>query len=202
MATLTVRGQGVVFGRPDEVRVVLVASAHGDDPASAYAEAARRAYELEGVLDDLEVPAERRQTTSAFAHEVEEVPGRQAPGRFLASSRTAITLDDPAVVAKLLLEAAQRAGIGFQGPTFGVSADNPVRLEACARAAKDARRRAEAYAGALGLPLGALVAAAEAGTPWSGSGAEFGAFGFSIPVHAGEVDVTAALDVTYELGAG
>ena len=80
---------------------------------------------------------------------------------------------------------------------------NPAELLGLfARAAKDARRRAEAYAGALGLPLGALVAAAEAGTPSSGSGAEFGAFGFSIPVHAGEVDVTAALDVTYELGAG
>src|SRR5947207_9993438 len=113
MATLTVRGQGVVLGRPDEVRVVLVVSAHGDDPGTAYAEAARRARELEQVLDELEVPVERRQTASAFVHEVEQVPGRQAPGRFLASSRTAITLDDPVLVERLLLEAVERAGIGF-----------------------------------------------------------------------------------------
>ena len=31
MATLTVRGRGVAFAEPDEVGVVLVASAYGDD---------------------------------------------------------------------------------------------------------------------------------------------------------------------------
>jgi uncharacterized protein YggE len=201
MATLTVRGRGVAHGKPDEVAVVLVASAYGETPAAAYDGAAQRARELEQVLDALEIPAERRRTASIFVHEVEELPGREAPGRFFASSRTAVTLDDAALAERLLLEAVQRAGIEFDGPSFGLSLENPARLEACTRAAGDARRRAEAYAAALDLPLGALVSAAEAGT--EARPVSFGpTLEAGMPVHAGEVDAFAALDVTYELGAG
>jgi uncharacterized protein YggE len=201
MATLTVQGRGLTSGRPDEVGVVLVASAYGDDPAAAYAGAAERARELERLLDDLGVVAERRQTTAAFVHDVEEIPGREAPGRFLASSRTAVTLDDTLSAQGLLLEAAQR-GVAFEGPSFELSAENPARLDACARAAEDAQRRAAAYAAAFGLKLGVLVSAAEAGTAGPARVASFGAFDFSMPIHSGAVHVTAVLDVTYELEAG
>ncbi|HEX6700780.1 MAG TPA: SIMPL domain-containing protein [Gaiellaceae bacterium] len=202
MATLTVRGRGVVHGKPDEISIGFVASGYGDDPAAAYAQAAQRARDLERTLDELGIPAEARRTASIFAHEVEEIPGRQAPGRFVASSRTAVKLDDAAVVERVLLDAAQ-AEIAFEGPTFALSGNNPAWLDACARAADDARRRAEAYASALGLPLVALLGAAEPGT--GAQVAHVASFGPTLvdsgmPIYGG-ADATAVLDVTYELGA-
>ena len=200
MATLTVQGRGVASAPPDEVVVVLVVSAYGDDVAAAYAGAAKRARELERVLDDAGVPEEARRTTTAFVQDVEELPGREAPGRFFASSRTAVTLARPEPAQQLLLDVVQRAAVAFEGPSLGLSPDNPARLEACARAAEDARRRADAYAAALGLDLGPLVSAAEAGTAGQARVASFGPLFDSAPLHAGAVDVTAVLDVTYELG--
>jgi uncharacterized protein YggE len=199
MATLTVQGRGVASAPPDEVSVALVASGYGDDAATAYAGAAERARELERLLDHLTVAAERRRTTAAFVQEVEEIPGRQAPGRFLASSRTVVTLADPESAQRLLLQAAER-GVAFEGPSFDLSVDHPARLDACARAAEDAQRRAAAYAAALGSELGALLSAAEAATGGPARVASFGAFDFTLPIHAGAVDAVAVLDVTYELG--
>ena len=202
MATLTVRGQGVALGRPDEVRVVLVVSAYGDDPGAAYDEAAQRAKELEQVLDELEVPQRGRLAAAVFVRDAEEYGGPSRRGRYVASSRTTVRLSDPALAEGLLRAAVERGG-GFEGPSWILGPDHPARLEACARAAGDARRRAEAYATALGGSLGALVSAAEPGASTPARAASFGpVFESSMPVDAGDVDVTAALDVTYELGGG
>src|SRR5438270_4346258 len=202
MATLTVRGQGVAFGRPDEVVVVLVASAYGEEVATAYDEAAKRAGELGGLLDELDVSQERRLTASVLVHDAEEFGGRERRGRFLASSRTTVRLHDPSLAEGLLRAAVERGG-RFEGPSWILGPDHPARLEACARAAGDARRRADAYATALGGSLGALVSAAEPGASTPARAASFGpVFESSMPVDAGDGGGTAALDVTYELGGG
>ena len=200
MATLTVRGRGVAFAEPYEVGVVLVASASGDDVVTAYDEAAKRAGELGRLLDELEVPQEGRLTASVFVQDAEQFGGQERRGRFFASSRTTVRLHDPALAERLLRETVQRGG-AFEGPSWTVGPDHPARLEACARAAEDARRRAEAYATALGESLGALVSAAEAGTSAPVRAATFGPLlESSMPVHRGDVDVVAGIDVTYELG--
>jgi uncharacterized protein len=200
MATLTVRGRGVAFAQPDEVGVVLVASAYGDDAAKAYDEAAKRAGELGRLLDEFEVPHESRLTASVFVHDAEQFGGQERRGRFFASSRTTVRLGDPTLAERLLRETVQRGGV-FEGPSWTVGPNHPARLESCSRAAEDARRRAEAYATALGEPLGALVSAAEPGTSVPARVASFGPLlESSMPVQAGDVDVVAAIDVTYELG--
>ena len=43
------------------------------------------------------------------------------------------------------------------GPRWWIAPDNPARVEACRQAAAEAKRKAEAYADALGLRLGAVA---------------------------------------------
>jgi uncharacterized protein YggE len=95
-----------------------------------------------------------------------------------------------------------------------IAAENAARLEACCRAATTARAKAQAYADALGLRLGSLVEGAEPGTQRSGTqGTDFGArhsraMRFDvvteepeIRVDPGQLDVRAAVELTYALEA-
>jgi uncharacterized protein YggE len=85
--------------------------------------------------------------------------------------------------------------------------DNPARVEACKEAALDARRRAEAYADALGVRVGAIVALRDPGTgipppprPMRMAAMDAGAVE-ALPVEAGEQLVT-AVEVEFKLEQG
>ena len=73
-----------------------------------------------------------------------------------------MTLRDPDRIAPLLREAVGTAQGQVRGITWQVDADNPAHHELLGEAARDARRRAEAYVGALGLSLGAVELISEA----------------------------------------
>jgi uncharacterized protein YggE len=85
-----------------------------------------------------------------------------------------------------------------------VAADNPGHLAACAEAAGDARRRAEAYTGALGLRLGAVRSISEStATPWERStgmmltgGGRAAAEGIGIDAN---LELTATVTITYDI---
>ena len=83
----------------------------------------------------------------------------------------------------------------------------PIRLEAARRASVDARRKAEAYASGVGAELGALITLVEPEHP-GGSTLRLGRFeslssavpgGTGTPIEAGQIEVTAAIDATFEL---
>ncbi|HWC31751.1 MAG TPA: SIMPL domain-containing protein, partial [Actinomycetota bacterium] len=76
---------------------------------------------------------------------------------FRASSSVTVRIDDVAIIGKLMSEATGRARAEVRGPWWGVKPDNAARAEACRLAATDARRKAEAYAAALGKRLGDVL---------------------------------------------
>jgi uncharacterized protein YggE len=98
-----------------------------------------------------------------------------------------------------------RAEAHVDGPWWSVDIDNPARLEACRRAAASARRRAEAYAEALGVRLGMLEGAAEPGVALPGPPPRGGLLAFDaveaepVPVQPGEQLVSASVELTYVL---
>lgn len=89
-----------------------------------------------------------------------------------ASTAVTVTLGDTTLLAELLGRGVTDAGAKIDGIRWHVDADNPVRHELLGEAAIDARRRAEAYAQALGLQLGAveLISEAPIGQPPVGGG--------------------------------
>jgi uncharacterized protein YggE len=204
MATVTVRGEAVVQGTPDEVVVALSLSAARDRPELAYDEVAARRDTLEALFDELGIDPAARSTAGVAVDKHQEYGehGALVDRGYRASTRVLVRVAEAALVSRLLREAVTRSQAHVSGPWWRIADDNPSRTEARKQAAVDARRRAETYADALGARLGPIVAAVEPGAdapqPVLGS-ALMRRAPEEILVDPGELDVRAALDVTFEL---
>ena len=115
-ATVRVRGEAVVPGEPDEVRVSLLITALEPTPEEAMSTVARRSDELEAVLGDLEVPRSGRSTTGVSVRERSTLRRLQhdlvAPlvmdehgGGPVDAARP---VDPPAVLARVRVEAGDK----------------------------------------------------------------------------------------------
>jgi uncharacterized protein YggE len=205
MATVTVRGEAIVQGTPDEVVVAISLSATRDRPELAYDEVAGQRDTLEALFDELEIDPAARSTAGVAVDKHQEYAehGALVDRGYRASTRVLVRVAEAALVSRLLREAVTRSQAHVSGPWWRIADDNPARTEARQKAAADARRRAETYADALGARLGPIVAATEPGAqaPQVVRGQALFARRApeEIPVDPGELDVRAALDVTFEL---
>jgi uncharacterized protein YggE len=206
-AKLTVRGHALVAAQPDELQVELLVSIRADTAESALAEGAERTQALHDLLKGLGV-GEQQWTTSGVSLRQEREPerGRMVDRGFQAERRITVRLLDPALVGRLMTEAVSRVQAQIEGPWWRVNLDNPARAEACRQAIADARQKAEAYSEALGLRLGQVESVAEPGTSLGGGryghipvGYTLGGGAPDVEVHPGQLEVSAAVDVTYLL---
>jgi len=206
---VVVRGHALVPGEPDQLEVALTVSVVEDSAASALSAAGRLSGELVAVLSELAVPDGARSTSGlSVREEFERIEGRWARRGYRASNHVVVRLQEPDRVGRLMSEAAARARVRVEGPRWRFKPDNPARAEACRQAAADARRKAEAYAGALGLRLGDVLKVAEPGTDHD---PEVGLSPVVIrdapgptdmQVRTGHLDVEATVEVTFALEAG
>jgi uncharacterized protein YggE len=202
--TITVRGRGFAPARPTEALLTLEVAAVRRTAAEAFADAATKNAALDALCDRLGIDEGDRTTTSTSVHEYRE--GMDEPVRWRASYSVTVRLHDPELAARLLREAVEEAEARVAGgPWWRVRADDPVRLEACRRAAADAERRATVYAEALGLRRGDVVRAVEVGASDLGEEipgrASFGPTELEAELRPGTAEVSAAVDVAFELEA-
>ncbi|HSJ50698.1 MAG TPA: SIMPL domain-containing protein [Actinomycetota bacterium] len=203
-ATVTARGQSVVPGRPDEGIWTIAVSALSESPEAALNDVGGRSRSLEELLEDLGVAPEKRSTTGVnVREEFDWADGKQLHRGFRAENVLTVRLADPAIAGRLIQESIARAAANVRGPVWWIAPDNPARVEACRRAAAEARRKAEAYAEALGLGLGAVVEVREPPPP---SGAfprarvlAAAAEAPPVDVDPGDLDVEANVEVTFRL---
>jgi uncharacterized protein YggE len=104
----------------------------------------------------------------------------------------------------LFLDRANQAGANrFEGITFGVRDENPLRQKARAAAVEDARHQADVYAKAMGVKLGRALSL-NAGS-MSNQPTPFRNVAFmqdvpsSVPIQPGELSFTATADVVWEI---
>jgi uncharacterized protein YggE len=163
MATIRVRGHAVVPADPDDAELSLELSAVRPTPDDAYTDVAARSERLEALFDELEIGPEARSTAGVAIQEHREYDqqGRPQHRGYVAASRVVVRLSDPSLLARLMREAVTRVEARVAGPLWRLAPGNPARVEAYRGAALDARAKAEAYAAALGVRLGALLEALE-----------------------------------------
>jgi uncharacterized protein len=199
--TITVRGRVFVSAQPTEVFVSLESAAVRPTAAEAFGEATRRHAALDALCEQLGIDERRRTTTATSVFEYREQMEDAISWR--ASYATVVHLDDAGLAGRLLQEAVEKAEARVAGgPWWRVGADDPARLEACRLAAADAERRAAVYAEALGLRLTKVVRVVEVGA--SDLGRESPgpvSFGLSEELRPGTAEVSAAVDVAFELEA-
>jgi uncharacterized protein YggE len=207
-ATVTVRGEAVVRGKPDRVELSLEVSALEQSVDAALTETAKRSEALEEVLREVGVSPDDYTTTGVFVQEEREYERERTVHRgYRARDQVVVRLPDPSVAGSLMRLATEHAAARIAGPRWRIDSSNPARAEACRQAAADARRRAEAYAQTLGVRIGAIVEINEAGVRLRGpyghlpSGFALAASGEEpeVELHPGNLDVAAEVEVTFAL---
>ncbi|MDP9184458.1 MAG: SIMPL domain-containing protein [Actinomycetota bacterium] len=198
--TVTARGHAAVPGRPDEGMWTIDVTATAETPDAALTQVGTRSHAITGLLDELAIPPEMRSTAGVTVREAfDHDNGARVPRGFRAQNLVTVRLTDPAVAGKLLQGATERAQAQVRGPSWWIAPDNPARLEACRRAAAEAKRKAEAYAEALGLRLGPVTEIRESqpgASPFARASAlTTGAT--PVDVDPGELLVEAQVDVTF-----
>jgi uncharacterized protein len=201
-ATLTVRGRASSFAQPDEARCAFTVSAVHEAAAAAIDDVTTRAETLAAVLDELDIAAADRFTSAVtVADQIEYRDGAAVVVGRRASLRVEVRVKATAIVGRLLRAAVDRAGADVDGPRWIVAADSSDQLEAYRSAARDARRRAEAYAEGVGAQVGRVTEMREHEAelfPRFPS-ARAAAAPADVPIEAGELEVLAAVTVTFAL---
>jgi uncharacterized protein YggE len=212
-STATTLGTARVPARPDRAVLRLELVSLRATPSEALADVSERGELLTRTLAEGGVDDADRTTGGVALRERREWDRRREEETFRgheASTVTVVQVREVATLGRILRDVVEHAGARVEGPVWVVDADNPARIEAYRLAALDARRRAEAYAGALGMTLGAVVEltdvprrlpsepmhemVAMVAGPASGRAA--------VPVESGDVDVVAAVEVGFALLPG
>jgi uncharacterized protein len=214
-ATATTLGSARVAARPDRAVLRLELVSLKPTPSEALADVSSRGEVLVRTLADDGVAEADRTTGGVALRELREWDRKREEETFRghhASTVTVVQVRDVATLGRILRDVVDSAGARVDGPAWVVDADNPARLEAYRLAALDARRRAEAYASALGMTLGAVVELTDAPprTPSPTPAPRMMAMraeaaadaGAPVPVEGGDVEVAAAVEVSFALLPG
>lgn len=164
-STATTVGSAVVAARPDRAVLRLELVALKPTPSEALAEVAARGEVLSRTLAEDGVAEADRTTGGVALRELREWDRRREEETFRghqARTVTVVQIRDLATLGRVVRDVVDQAAARVEGPSWIVDADNPARIEAYRLAALDARRRAEAYAAALGMTLGAVVELSDA----------------------------------------
>ena len=162
--TVTVRGSALVSAQPDEAELVIEIMAVEKSHEKALANVSRRSETLQKTFTELDIPESARTTSGiSLGEEVDWKDGRRHHKGYRATNRVAVRLDDVDLVARLMNQAITQSDATVQGPNWQIAVTNPARVDAFRKAAEDARRRAEAYASALGARLGDVLNVIEPG---------------------------------------
>jgi hypothetical protein len=200
---VSVVGEAVLRGEPDEAVVLVGLSALEAAPGPALEDVAGRSRALSAMLDALPVaPADRSTSGVTVCEELDHTSDSRRSLGHRAASTTVVRLTDVELIGRLVTRATTELGAQIDGPRWQIARENPIRLEAARQAAADGRRRAQAYAEGVGARLGELVGLAERDAQQGyrrTSGLRAMAAGADLPVEAGEQQVTATIEVTFAL---
>jgi uncharacterized protein len=161
---VAVRGSYSAEVPPDLARVDVTVGAHSPDRARALRDLARRVDEVRTALTAYGAAVEAVESGPLWVRPQfkDRRPTERVTG-YLAGALLTATVVDAAVLGDLLLRLADREMVSLQGPFWSLRPDSDALRRARTEAVREARRRAEEYAAALGARLTGLVELADTG---------------------------------------
>jgi uncharacterized protein YggE len=210
MSTITVTGAARAAVAPDRALVRVALTHLAPTASAAMAEISRGGEALAALLAELGIARADWATSGVNVSEESEWRNdRSVVVGQRATASASITVRDIAadsdVLGRLLRDVVDTVGGRIDSMSWVVDDENPARLELLAAAAHDARVRADAYAGALGLVVSGVDAVSEHPlgdpTPRPEGVAVMARAMMSdsapVPVNAGDVDLTARVNVRF-----
>lgn len=151
---LTVTGDGEVQGKPDIAYVTVGVQTEDKDAAKAAAlNATANAAVIAAILKTGVAKADM-QTVNYSVSPIAEYKNNVAKTvGYRVSNDVRVKVRDLAKVGAVVDAALAAGANAFQGVSFAIDNDSPLRKEALAKAAKDAEQKADVLADALGFHL-------------------------------------------------
>ncbi|HET7085908.1 MAG TPA: SIMPL domain-containing protein [Rhizomicrobium sp.] len=198
--TISMTGHGEVRGTPDTAQITAGVTTNAPTAAQALSANSAQMRAVFTALGKLGVPEKNIQTTNFFVSpQYANGDSRRLTG-YQVSNDVSVRLED---VAKLggTLDALVAAGANqMNGISFSIRAPSALLEKARAQAVADARARAETYAKAAGVSLGAILSISESGGEPPRPMFRMAAMAAApTPVAAGEQSVTADVSVVWEI---
>lgn len=179
---IPVKGWGQARSMPDRAVIDVLVDAEAAAREQSYGEAAQLAERVDEVLANRADAVAQVLTAVLSVHPRSRWKrGESVHTAWRAARGTTVEVTDFTQLGELIAELTV-AGGAVSGPTWLDDA-NPAYRDARRTAAVGARRRAEDYAGALGLALGPVTWVSESGL--RGGGEESGRLGFALAEQAG-----------------
>ena len=144
---------------------------------------------------------------SVYPEYARQEPGKRRPNKIVSyrvSNQVQVRVRNLAGLGEIMDALVQAGSNQISGVTFGLSEPARITNEARKKAIGDARLRAELYAQASGMKVGKVIKISEQATvrppsPVYGARMAMAEMASSVPVAAGEQEVSATIHVSYEL---
>jgi hypothetical protein len=202
---LTVSGHGEAAGVPDQAHLSAGVTTQARTAAAALAQNAAQMTAVFAALGKLGVPEKRIQTSNFNVSPQYPQSNNDAPPRiagYQVSNQIDVTLDDTKKVGPALDTLVGAGANQINGVSFGFGDPKGLYAQARADAVADAVERAQTYARAAGVNLGAIVSISDtdeaSATPMPMM-RMMSAKATGTPVAAGEQNVTASVTIVWEL---
>ncbi|MGM9540108.1 SIMPL domain-containing protein [Anaerovibrio sp.] len=204
-AVISVSGRGSVDVAPDMATVNIGIVTTGKTAQLAQAENARIASDVTAALGKLGIFSKDIQTHYTMSPVYEKGDYRKVAG-YRASNTVTVTVNDVDKTGKVIDTALSSGATDVNGLSFGLKDVKSVRNSALQMAVQDARSKADAIAGALGVNIIGIQNVKEGG----GNFARYemanarlarmdGAVAADTPVSAGTVEVEADVNIDFQI---
>lgn len=205
--TITVMGEGQVSRAPDMATITLTVTADGASGAAAMAKVATG---LTGVLARLkgEGIEDRDMQTSGLNLSPrwdEPRPGSNTPPKivgFVASSTVSVRVRALDHLGPVIDGVVSDGANGFSGLSFGLADPAPAQDDARKAAVADALHKAQLYATAAGVKLGAVMAISDQSAspgPYPMAAPMMMAKSAPMPVAQGEIELDASVTMVFAI---
>lgn len=201
--SISVTGEATISAAPDLAQI--------DGGVTTDARTAREAAEANNkamgvvllALKSAGLP-EKDYQTSRLSLQPQYAPNKNGPSLvtgFRASNRVTVTIRDVTKVANVIDTLTTNGANDISGISFMVTTASKLLDEARPKAIEDAKRKAEIYAQAAGVTLGAPLSISEAGSaaPMAYRKMAAGIAASPAPIAQGEETLRIAVSVIYEL---
>lgn len=202
---ITVTGKGTVTGTPDTLTVSMSATATGKSIDEALGKASKAQVAVVAALKAAGV-ADKDVQTSNVSIQPNYTP-KGLPSGYVVYEGITAKIHGLAKAGATLSKAVAAGGdnVRVDGVSVAIDDTDPLKGQARASAVTDAHQRAEQYAAAAGVKVGAVQTITEvvtASSPYSYAvpAAYDGRAAQSMPIEAGSQDVTVNVTITYAVG--
>ncbi len=205
--TFTIEGEGKVSGAPTLAEISFGLLSEGADVARIQQENTQKVNAMVAAVKQMGITEKDIQTSQySINPKYDYKDGTSKIVGYQVSQSVSLKLRDLSKIGDVLTKVGQMGGNQVSGPTFTIDDPSSLKQEARMKALEDARKKAEALSGVLGVRVGRVVTFSESSNSpippmpvmYREMAMDAAAQVANPTIEAGSLDVRSNVSVTFE----